>query len=599
MSDTQQYDNQGSPQENHQVEENNGWYSKIYKIFLIYVVFSLISKFFKQGGTNTNNEFMFKNIFDEKTQFNINFYFQESKTPLARDQVKKRGSPILKIENLNYLPDGNSSFIVENEISHQLNLKFTDDTNIKSKNLYLYAEIELTDPNLNLELYKKFHEADGPFFHHLNILKYSDNMNEMIKQKDMINDLESASIQHDSEKQELNTNKNLVKNLYYNPEITLYLLSYENNVDFHTFEELRILGTLTKINYDKKTFAPNFCLSDFWTMISDMKPVEKIQDSENSYDSHAEIKVKIHFKFITPFYFKYMRGIEFNSQLMENNFSIPGSKDIFVELLKNNSVTYLTIMFTVNILHTIFSVMGFASDVSYYKNLKQLDGVYTKHLFFHIFQMLVAFLYVGIEGSHFLVKIELAVGLVIELWKLKKIFRLEFSRCFPFISLKYKIDFKLKKSKDYETEAVNLMLKWLFLPVAVIYLSYRIYYFKSTLTRSIFKFVIEYVFFLMNLFGFILLTPQVYLNYKLKSVQHLPFKALTFKFLNTIIDDLYAFAVKTPTLYRIFCFKDDVIFVILIIQIIKYRNNKRIEEEPAELEEDSNKETNLNEKKNN
>ena len=210
------------------------------------------------------------------------------------------------------------------------------------------------------------------------------------------------------------------------------------------------------------------------------------------------------------------------------------------------------------------------------------DGVYTKHLFFHIFQMFVAIVYVMIEGSHFIVKIELAIGLAIELWKLKKIFTIKFKWSFPFISIAYKIDFKEIKSKEYETEAVNLMLKYIFAPIAVFYLGYRVYYYKQRLSGSIFKFVVEYIFFLMNLFGFILLTPQVYLNYKLKSVQHMPFKALTFKFLNTIIDDLYAFAVKTPTLYRIFCFKDDVIFVIFIYQIIKYRNNKRVHEEPEE-----------------
>ena len=55
-------------------------------------------------------------------------------------------------------------------------------------------------------------------------------------------------------------------------------------------------------------------------------------------------------------------------------------------------------------------------------------------------------------------------------------------------------------------------------------------------------------------------------------------KAMTYKFLNTIIDDLYAFAVKTPTMYRIFCFRDDVIFVIYIYQIFKYRRNSRAEQ---------------------
>lgn len=67
-------------------------------------------------------------------------------------------------------------------------------------------------------------------------------------------------------------------------------------------------------------------------------------------------------------------------------------------------------------------------------------------------------------------------------------------------------------------------------------------------------------------FGFILMCPQLYLNYKLKSVAHLPWRQMTFKFLNTIIDDLFAFVIKMPTLHRIACFRDDVIFLIFLYQ---------------------------------
>ena len=52
-------------------------------------------------------------------------------------------------------------------------------------------------------------------------------------------------------------------------------------------------------------------------------------------------------------------------------------------------------------------------------------------------------------------------------------------------------------------------------------------------------------------FGFILMCPQLYLNYKLKSVAHLPWRQMTYKFLNTIIDDLFAFVIKMPLLHRL------------------------------------------------
>ena len=131
------------------------------------------------------------------------------------------------------------------------------------------------------------------------------------------------------------------------------------------------------------------------------------------------------------------------------------------------------------------------------------------------------------------------------------------------------------------------MVKCLLIPVGIIYLFYRIYYYK---VGNIIIFLIEYLFFLQSVFGFILMTPQIYINYKLKSVEHLPKKAMTYKFLNTIIDDLYAFAVKTPTMYRIFCFKDDVIFVIYIYQIWKYWGNDREEQEKIINEQEKKKE---------
>ena len=49
---------------------------------------------------------------------------------------------------------------------------------------------------------------------------------------------------------------------------------------------------------------------------------------------------------------------------------------------------------------------------------------------------------------------------------------------------------------------------------------------------------------------FLRLRAQLYLNYKMKSVAHLPWRQLTYKFLNTTIGDLFAFVIKSPLLYR-------------------------------------------------
>jgi len=54
---------------------------------------------------------------------------------------------------------------------------------------------------------------------------------------------------------------------------------------------------------------------------------------------------------------------------------------------------------------------------------------------------------------------------------------------------------------------------------------------------------------------------------------------LTYKALNTFIDDIFAFVIKMPTLYRIGCFRDDIVFFIYLYQRYKYRvDPKRVNE---------------------
>lgn len=76
-----------------------------------------------------------------------------------------------------------------------------------------------------------------------------------------------------------------------------------------------------------------------------------------------------------------------------------------------------------------------------------------------------------------------------------------------------------------------------------------------------------------------MMTPQLFINYKLKSVAHLPWRMLSYKFLNTFIDDIFAFVIKMPLMYRLGCFRDDIIFIIYLYQRWIYRvDPKRVNE---------------------
>jgi len=67
-------------------------------------------------------------------------------------------------------------------------------------------------------------------------------------------------------------------------------------------------------------------------------------------------------------------------------------------------------------------------------------------------------------------------------------------------------------------------------------------------------------------FGFLMMTPQIFINYKLKSVAHMPWRAMTYKVFNTFIDDLFAWIIEMPTVHRLATLRDDLIFFIYLYQ---------------------------------
>ena len=55
----------------------------------------------------------------------------------------------------------------------------------------------------------------------------------------------------------------------------------------------------------------------------------------------------------------------------------------------------------------------------------------------------------------------------------------------------------------------------------------------------------------------------------------MPWKQMTYKFLNTNIDDLFAFVIKMPLLHRLAVFRDDVVFLAFLYQRWIYKVDKR------------------------
>ena len=142
-----------------------------------------------------------------------------------------------------------------------------------------------------------------------------------------------------------------------------------------------------------------------------------------------------------------------------------------------------------------------------------------------------------------------------------------------------------KDTDEYDKRAMRF-LSLLLYPIVLAYGGYSLVYHPQRSWRS---WVLRTLANGVYMFGFIAMTPQLYINYRLKSVAHLPWKAFMYKAFNTFIDDVFAFAIAMPTIHRLACLRDDLVFFVYLYQRWLYPvDKKRVNEFGRAYEDDEN-----------
>jgi len=230
---------------------------------------------------------------------------------------------------------------------------------------------------------------------------------------------------------------------------------------------------------------------------------------------------------------------------------------------------FLALTMCVSVLHMVFDFLAFKNDIAFWKNTTNMEGLSVRTLFLNVWSQLVIFLYLLDNETSWMISISSGIGLVIECWKIPKAARVEYGRHlpFPYFKLHDRESYTQSGTAQYDREAMKY-LSWALYPLVFGYAVYSLLYndFKSW-----YSFVLTTLVGCVYTFGFITMCPQLYVNYKLKSVAHLPWRMLTYKALNTFIDDLFAFMITMPTMHRLSCFRDDIIFFIYLYQRWAYR----------------------------
>ncbi|KAL7521603.1 hypothetical protein ACHAWX_006619 [Stephanocyclus meneghinianus] len=270
-------------------------------------------------------------------------------------------------------------------------------------------------------------------------------------------------------------------------------------------------------------------------------------------------------------------------------------------LIAETNVMLLAITILASVLHLLFEFLTFKSDVDFWRGNTDLTGLSVRALFLDWMSQVIILLYLIEMDSSLLMTVPTGIGMLIALWKCQRgagfklitstaskqkswynkifgVFGYELSatrlRAAASSSDKEKSNNMVTNKPDLAalTEemdqlATNLLGKYFLIPLVV---AYAIYSLVKELHAGWYSWFITTASSFVYAIGFVLMTPQLFLNYKLKSVAHLPWRVLGYKFVNTFIDDLFAFIIRMPTMARMSCFRDDVVFIIYLWQRYLY-----------------------------
>lgn len=192
-------------------------------------------------------------------------------------------------------------------------------------------------------------------------------------------------------------------------------------------------------------------------------------------------------------------------------------------------------------------------------------------------------------------------GILVEVWKLTTSVNIRLVRVQS--AVPYRIRFEDKRvlneteqaTKDYDAVAST----WLMYAALPLFGAYAIWSLLYQEHKSWWSFTVQSMVGFIYAYGFLTMLPSLYvripllescspqINYKLKSVAHLSKRALTYKFLNSIVDDFFAFIIVQPRLARLACFRDDIVFLIFMYQMWIYKTDKTRSNEFGQVAEDA------------
>ena len=344
------------------------------------------------------------------------------------------------------------------------------------------------------------------------------------------------------------------------PYISYWVPTLHLNVihDFSTFPR----GGIPKPMHDMMQFHelsgdyyPTLYFNEFWLMREHMNPVN---------ETVKELSLEFTFDLLSLWKWQLYSQMEQSWELQQSMGSTENEIDEIKHMLVDTNPILLGVTMVVSILHMVFDTLAFKNDIQFWKERDTLEGISVRTIVLNTVCQVIILLYLLDNETSWMILFSAFIGIGIEAWKIQKAMHVTIDRSgrFPMLRFHDKASYTASKTKEHDQQAMKY-LSYLLYPLVIGYSIYSLVYDEH---KSWYSWVVGSLVGAVYTFGFIMMTPQLWINYKLKSVENMPGRVFAYRALNTFIDDLFAFIIRMPTMHRLSCFRDDIVFFIYLYQ---------------------------------
>lgn len=375
------------------------------------------------------------------------------------------------------------------------------------------------------------------------------------KKRDEKNLLESTSMEQEKEEEEENGNniqsalsplttasantQTEAVLLYLKPSLTLQLVDMTGMMVFSHRSKIPqpILSHMDWLHETSSLYYPLLYSSEFWITSDKLIPINDTISSATLQITLEQIKMW-KWQLMSQMEETWRKQAEMSAAAAggRGQEDDEGTDMLRTMLLETNPIL-LAITAIVSVLHTVFDFLAFKNDIKFFKDKKSMEGLSLRSMVVNTFFQIVILLYLVDNETSFMVIVSNGVGVVIEVWKITKAVNISLWDGQGKLKIEWKEteSYTASKTKEYDEIATDHLM-FVTMPLVCGYGLYSLFHQKH---KGWYSWILNTLVGFIYMFGFVMMTPQLFINYKLQSVAHLNWRTMTYKSINTFIDDLF------------------------------------------------------------